>query len=146
VSAPIDFAANPLVVDELVRDLFDTLYASGGVGLSAIQIGVPLRVFVMDVYTQDYVFLNPALHPEGQKAWMTEGCLSLPNIYESVLRYPKMRITAFDRNGQPSDHTFEKMEAQCVQHEYDHLDGIVIPDKLEPLRRTRLAAKLSKKP
>lgn len=144
-SAPADFEKSPAFIDELVRDLFDTMYDAGGVGLAAIQIGVPLRVFVMDVYTQDYVFLNPRLTVSGRREWMTEGCLSLPGIFELAHRWTEVRVDALDRNGKPFVKDFKKMEAQCVQHEYDHLEGIVMPDKFEPLHRTRLAAQLAKK-
>jgi peptide deformylase len=144
-SVAVDFVNNSLSVDELVRDLFDTLYDADGLGLAAIQIGVPARVFVMDVDAHDYVFINP--HPIttiGFRAPTNESCLSMPGVVEVIERYPQTTIKSLDRNGQETVYTFSGLAAQVVQHEYEHLQGIVLADKLSPLDRTRLAKKMAK--
>ncbi len=130
---------------QLITDLWDTLFDSGGVGLSAIQIGVPKRVFVMDIGRRSIVFCNPKINDlKGDKAYANEGCLSLPGIIETILRYPTVAVEAVDDKGERHDGFYDGLEGQCIQHEYDHLEGITIPDKLEPIARARLAKKMEK--
>lgn len=131
------------VYAQLIQDMFDTLYDAGGVGLSAIQIGSPLRLFVMDVRAQ-YVFFNPAISLQGAPHETNEGCLSLPGIVERVERAPIAVVDALDKNGEHVVQTFTAMEGQCCQHEVEHLDGITIPDKLGPAARERIASQLKK--
>lgn len=145
VSAPVDLTGGMGLVDELVRDMFDTLYDSGGVGLAAIQVSVPMRVFVMDVYKIAYTFINPTIALQGEVAQMTEGCLSIPGVLESMKRNTKVFVTALDCKGMLFSHTFSGMEAQCIQHEMDHLNGIVIPDSFSPLERTRMASRITRR-
>lgn len=129
---------------DFVKDMFDTLYDSGGVGLAAIQLGVPLRVFVMDV-REPYVFINPkivgSLLPREMK---NEGCLSLPGIIEQVERWEGVDVEYQDQTGAKFVKRFQGLEAQCCQHEIDHLDGITLPDKLGPVRRDRVTKKMAK--
>lgn len=129
-------------LDELVSDLFDTMYDARGVGLSAIQVGVPVRVFVMDVENQDYVFVNPGIATGGKRGPTNEGCLSMPGVYEMVDRWSHVTVVAFDRNYMVRTDKFTGVEAQCVQHEHEHLNGIIMPDKLDATGQIRLASKL----
>jgi peptide deformylase len=147
LSVGTDFGDLPLVVDQLLTDLFETMYEHHGAGLSAIQLGVPLRVFVMDCGTGlAYAFINPRLVSlQGTPCKVREGCLSLPNLFDEVERYPEVIVEALDQDGKLFAQHFEGLEAQCVQHEYDHLDGVVFPDKLSPLKRARLASKMAKR-
>lgn len=137
VSAPVTSFNG---IKELVADMFETMYAAGGIGLSAIQIGVPLRVFVMETGDgKEFVFVNPE-HPKllGIPEERNEGCLSVPGVVEQVLRYPGVEIKATDREGKLFEAKFTSIQAQCVQHEYEHLRGIVMPDKLTATARERL--------
>jgi peptide deformylase len=145
VSAPVPSEMDWSMVNELVRDMFDTLYESGGVGLAAIQIGVPLRVFIMDCYGKDYVFVNPVIKGWGGTHELTnEGCLSLPGIIEQVKRWEEVTVESLDRNGEPQTLTFHHLEAQCIQHEIEHLDGVMIPDNVSSVRRDRIRQKMKK--
>lgn len=140
VSAPVEEGED---VAQVVEDLLDTMYAAGGVGLSAIQIGVPLRIFVMDVADEDVVFLNPKIVVmTGRKAPVNEGCLSLPGIFEVVERYPTVVVQALDRNGESFTVETTGIAAQCVQHEIEHLDGVVMPDKFSKERQELIRLKL----
>lgn len=129
VSAPVTDAVSPEALAELISDMWETMYDAEGVGLAAIQIGVPFRLMVMDVHTVPYVFINPQVTVQGKDEWMPEGCLSIPGTYEDMRRYPQVHVTALDKNLVSFTKTFTKMEAQCVQHEFDHLNGIMMPDR-----------------
>ena len=138
---------------ELVDDMFETMKAADGVGLAAPQIGLPIRLFVMDAraYAEHEpalanfkkVFINAhILEKGGEEELIEEGCLSIPNIHEDILRPGKIRIRYVDENFAPFDEWFEGMVARIIQHEYDHLDGIMFPDLVTPLRKTLLRSKL----
>lgn len=129
---------------DLVTDMLDTMYQAGGVGLAAIQVGEAVRVFVMDASNRDRVFFNPVVVPvvEGGQEVKNEGCLSVPGIYEMVPRWNVVDVTAIDRNGEQFKERFEGLEAQCAQHESEHLDGMVLPDKFGPAVRERIRRKL----
>lgn len=129
----------------LVQDMFDTMYDAKGVGLAAIQIGVPARVFVMDV-KEPVAFINPiTVSTAGIPEEKNEGCLSLPGIIEMVPRYPMTRVAWWNPTTKTvEERLFHNMEAQCCQHEIEHLDGVIIPDKLTPLARSRLASRMKK--
>lgn len=131
-------------VAQVIENLLDTMYATSAVGLSAIQLGVPLRIFVMDIEgTEDLVFINPQiLGYDGKKELTNEGCMSLPGIVEQVERYPKVAVRFLDRNFVQHDQGFAGMEAQCVQHEVEHLDGILIPDHFSKERQELIRLKL----
>jgi peptide deformylase len=133
-------------IKELVQDMFETMYDAGGIGLAGIQIGVALRIFVMDNHEQR-VFVNPVITAFfGKKELKNEGCLSLPGIVEMVERHEEVDVEYQDHvTAAKKKIRLKGIEAQCAQHEIDHLDGITIPDKMSPLDRTRLASKLSKK-
>jgi peptide deformylase len=130
--------------NQLVTDLWDTLFDSGGIGLSAIQIGVPKRVFVMDVGKRSLVFCNPTLKNGGEYSQTNEGCLSLPGIVETIGRYSQTSVDAFDDKGVPFKLLLKGLEAQCVQHENDHFDGVLLPDHLTSYERERMLKRYNK--
>lgn len=140
--SPEDVAAGKYA--DLVTDLLDTMYHAGGVGLSAIQVGERVRLFVMDATNRDRVFFNPTVSPApgAVEEPKSEGCLSLPGVYETVSRWSEVDVSALDRNGDPFRERFQGLEAQCVQHEAEHLDGVVLPDKLGLAARDRVRRKL----
>ena len=139
VSAPVPEFAD---VNVLVEDMFETMYDANGVGLSAIQIGVPLRVMVMDTGKQ-YVFINPTVtFLDGNKEKVNEGCLSIPGIFEQIFRLPSIRIEAYDRNWLRVEQVFHGFEAQCIQHEAEHFEGIVMADKVNEETKAAWRAQL----
>lgn len=118
----------------LIRDMFDTMYKADGVGLAAPQVGILKRIFVIDC-TADRslprVFINPEiLETEGEQTG-SEGCLSVPGKHATVTRPMKVRVRALDENMKVFTLTLEELEARCVLHENDHLDGILYVDKAE---------------
>lgn len=141
-------------LDKLISDLFDTLYHSDGIGLAAPQIGKSLRIFVIDgsplgddePEMADFkrVFINAHItEKSGELKPMTEGCLSIPNLREEVNRENSVRIKYYDENWEAHDEVYEGYKARVIQHEYDHLDGILFTDKVNPLRRRLLKGKLT---
>jgi len=131
-SASID---DPATVRELVRDLLDTVAEPGRAGVAAPQIGVGLRAFSYNVDGVIGYVLNPALETEGEPQPVDEGCLSVPGLWHPALRHPWARVTGVDVDGRPVVLEGTGLMAQALQHEYDHLDGIVYLDRLEPARR-----------
>jgi peptide deformylase len=138
---------------ELIADLFETLYRSEGIGLAAPQIGKSIRVFVVDgePLAEDEpslagfkkAFINAQIiEKSGDLELLTEGCLSIPNLREEVNREAKIRIRYYDENWKFHDETYEGFLARIIQHEYDHLDGILFTDKVSPLRRRLIKGKL----
>lgn len=139
---------------KLAEDMFETMYAAEGVGLAAPQIGKDIRVFVVDVSGFAKadpaaagfrrVFINPEIIDYSEEEiLMNEGCLSLPGLHEDVYRSEKIVIRYFDENFEQHEEKLDGWRARVVQHEYDHLDGVVFTDQLSPLRRTLLKNKLS---
>ena len=139
---------------QLVSDMHDTMRASNGIGLAAPQIGLPIRVFVIDLapYAEDEprlanskrTFINPEIYDESDvEVLMSEGCLSLPGLNEDVYRPETIRIRWFDENFEAHDEEFDGYEARCIQHEYDHLDGKLFVDHLSTLRKTMMRNRLS---
>jgi peptide deformylase len=140
-------------LDQLINDLFETLYNAEGLGLAAPQIGKSVRIFVVDgkpagddepdLANFKKVFINAQLiEKSGDLMTMTEGCLSIPNLREEVNREAHIRLTYYDENWQFHDEEFDGYKARIIQHEYDHLDGILFTDKVSPLRRRLLKSKL----
>jgi len=138
---------------ELIDNMFETMTSSEGVGLAAPQVGLSIRLFVVDanIYADEEpslegfrkVFINPEIYKrEGDEELMTEGCLSIPAIHEEVLRLTTVRIRYEDENFQEHDEEYSGMAARIIQHEYDHLDGILFTDKLSPLKKRLLKGKL----
>ena len=122
-------------ITELVRDLFDTMYANNGVGLAAPQIGVNLRVFVVDASTKEeplepMVFINPKIIKKSGAVKSSEGCLSFPEAYTDVVRYKDIMVKATNEHGKPFVMEVKggNLLARCIQHENDHLDGILFID------------------
>lgn len=134
-------------IQQLVDDMFDTMREESGIGLAATQIDVHKRVVVMDVSEEQNtprVFINPTItHKEGSTI-SEEGCLSVPNNYAKVDRAEKVTVEALDREGKPFTLEAEGLLAICIQHELDHLQGVLFVDYLSPLKRQRIKTKLEK--
>jgi peptide deformylase len=139
---------------ELIDEMFATMYESNGVGLAAPQVNRSIRLFIVDAspYANDYpevngfrkIFINPGIIEESGKEWsFNEGCLSIPDIREDVMRKPMIRIQYYDENFTFHDEAFEGVAARIIQHEYDHLEGILFVDKINTLRKTLLKRKLN---
>jgi peptide deformylase len=131
----------------LVADLFETMHAYLGVGLAANQIGVAQRVFVVEVPVDEqgherFAIVNPVIDRRDGKQTAEEGCLSIPGIYEEVVRAESVRLRGFDENGQPIEKTVDGYVARAIQHETDHLDGVLFTDRLWPLKRQFLRRQL----
>jgi peptide deformylase len=125
----------------LVDDMAETMYAAPGVGLAAPQIGVSLRLFVVDVAVADdapsdlRTFINPEFIEQVGTSSYEEGCLSFPGIHESIERAERVRVRAQDVTGQPFELEADGLLAIAIQHEHDHLDGKLLVDRLSLLRR-----------
>ncbi|MBN1597088.1 MAG: peptide deformylase [Bacteroidales bacterium] len=141
-------------LNQLVEDMFETMCVSDGVGLAAPQIGKSIRIFIIDAtpMAEDdpslegfkRVFINPKIVEEKGDVWtFTEGCLSLPNIREDVDRQSEIRIQYVDEDFKPHDEQFDGIKARVIQHEYDHLNGVLFVDKVAPLRKKLLKSKLN---
>ncbi|MEA3462496.1 MAG: peptide deformylase [Bacteroidota bacterium] len=143
-------------LDQLITDMFETMHASDGIGLAAPQIGKSLRIFVADTSPMadaaeepelaDFkrVFINPYILEEWGDPWsFEEGCLSLPNIREEVSRPSHVRIEYFDENWNLKEEEYEGIRARVIQHENDHLDGRLFVDRISPIRRKLLSARLN---
>jgi peptide deformylase len=134
-------------VRDLVDDLMDTMYAADGIGLAAPQVGIPLRVFVYDVREPEIepgVLINPRFVEAGGTIRDTEGCLSIPGLNETVERYSEVVVEGLDREGRAVRIEATDLLSRCLQHENDHLDGILFIDHLSPLKRKLLLNKWSK--
>lgn len=138
-------AAEVAQVDETVRsfidDLFETMDAAEGVGLAANQVGIATRVAVIDAEGQRFAMVNPVLVEKSGRATGEEGCLSIPEIYAEVTRPARVVLEAVDYQGQPFRLEAEGLVARAIQHEIDHLDGILFLDRLSPLKRQLLQAR-----
>ncbi len=144
-------AAEVLVFDEnlgvLVDDMLETMYEAPGIGLAATQVDKHIRLLVMDISedkNNPQVLINPKiLSVEGSEE-MDEGCLSVPGYYETVSRAEKIHVRAQDKNGTFFEIHAEELEAVCIQHEMDHLDGKLFVDYISSLKRDRIRKKLEK--
>ena len=131
----------------LIEDMFETMYASNGIGLAAPQLGINLQLTVIDVTenrSQKLCFINPQIVSQHGEVKMMEGCLSIPGPYEEVTRPESVTIKALDRTGKPFETTADGLLARCIQHEYDHLQGKLFIDYLSPLKRQRAIEKYTK--
>ena len=140
-------------VKQLSQDMFDTMHQASGIGLAAPQIGKPIRMFVVDGTPLDddeedmsdfkKVFINPEIIEETGDEWkFEEGCLSIPGIREEVSRPPKLLINYLDENWDEHEEEFDGMKARIIQHEYDHIDGVLFTDYLTPFKKRLLKGKL----
>lgn len=139
-------------VKKLSEDMFETMYSASGVGLAAPQIGKSLRMFVVDGepmgededHTYKKVFINPEIIEESGEEWaFEEGCLSIPGIREDVFRNAKVKIRYFDENWVEHEEDLDEINARIVQHEFDHIEGILFTDHLSPFKKRLLKNKLA---
>ena len=142
-------------VRALIKDMFETMYAAPGIGLAAIQVGVPLRVLVMDLHEPEEeggepvndprVFINPEIltHSDEEVPYL-EGCLSVPDQYAEVERPDHIRARWLDEHGKQHEEDLDGLLAVCLQHEMDHLEGILFIDHLSRLKREMVLKKLAK--
>lgn len=144
---------------QLISDMFETMYAAHGVGLAAPQIGLPIRLFVIDAtpFAEDdedgegdpalkdfkKVLINPIIIEEKGEKWsFSEGCLSIPEINEEVMRPPHVVVNYLDENFEEHEVELSGLAARVVQHEYDHIEGKLFVDKLSPLKKAMLKGRL----
>jgi peptide deformylase len=148
VAAPVK--AIDAEVRTLVEDLFETMYEAPGIGLAAIQVGVTKRVFTLDIAKKDepkapQVFINPKIvWRSDEKATYEEGCLSIPEFYEEVERPANVKVTYLDLDGKEHELEAGGLLATCIQHEIDHLDGVLFIDHISKLKRDRVIKKFAK--
>ena len=134
----------------LMDDMLETMYAAPGIGLAAIQVGAPVRVIVMDLARGEEpkaprFFVNPQILWASEEVLpYEEGCLSVPEIYDEVERPAKVRVRYLDYDGQAVEEEAEGLFAVCIQHEIDHLDGVLFVDHLSRLKRDRAISKVRK--
>lgn len=152
-------------LSQLIANMFETMENAKGVGLAAPQVGVSIRLFIIDTapYIRDdneedeeeekdeeglknfrKIFINAHIVKEDGEKWkFNEGCLSIPTIREDVERQPELRIRYVDENFTEHEETYSGIKARIIQHEYDHIDGILFTDRINPLRKRLLKRKLS---
>ncbi|MFY7991268.1 MAG: peptide deformylase [Fluviicola sp.] len=151
------------VLKQLIEDMFETMYEASGVGLAAPQIGRSIRLFVVDgspfaekdedeeedpraagMEGFKKVFINPIIEEEEGKEWgFAEGCLSIPKIREEVLRKERVRLSYYDENWNLHDEWFDGYKARIIQHEYDHIEGVLFTDHLSVLKKRLLTKRLA---
>lgn len=151
-------------VKQLIEDMFETMYGANGVGLAAPQIGKALRLFIVDATSaviedpeteeekaenevlKDFkrVFINPIIEEEKGEEWgMEEGCLSIPGIREEVFRKEKLFVSYYDENWEYKEEWLDGFAARVVQHEYDHIEGVLFTDYLSPFKKRLLKRKMT---
>lgn len=149
-----DIEEGAVDVKQLSEDMFETMYNANGVGLAAPQIGKSLRMFVIDgapMHDDDHnligfkkVFINPQIIKEEGREWgFEEGCLSIPGIREEILRNERVQIRYFDENWEEHEDNFLGLKARIIQHEYDHIEGILFTDHLTGFKKRLLRGKLT---
>ena len=157
----VDVASDYPKLKELLANMWETMYQAKGVGLAAPQIGLPVRLFLVDTtpFADDEVlsederktldgfkkaFLNAKIEEELGEEWtFNEGCLSIPDVREDVKRKPTIRITYMDENFKSHTETYDGLLARVIQHEYDHIEGILFTDKLSTLKKRLLKGRLA---
>lgn len=140
-----------LDLSKLIADMFETMYHASGVGLAAPQIGKAIRLFVIDSEPMDTdssgikrAFINPEIIEESGKEWpYEEGCLSIPGLRGEVFRKPNIMLRYQNENFETIEEPFSGMVARVIQHEYDHLEGVLFTDYFSPLRKRLLKGKLA---
>lgn len=147
-----DIDKDKIDVKKLANEMYDTMYEAHGVGLAAPQIGKSIRMFVVDAEAMDEeecagfkkVFINPEIIEEFGEDWtFNEGCLSIPEVREDVVRAEGILIRYFDENWVEHEEEFEGLKARVIQHEYDHIEGILFTDHISGLRKRLIKGKLS---
>ena len=152
-SAPVERIDDD--VRRLVSDMFETMYAAPGIGLAAVQVAVPRRVMVIDLQDPDeeggepirkpFAFINPEIvWSSDERSTYNEGCLSIPDQYAEIERPARVRARWLDEQGQQHEAEVDGLLATCVQHEVDHLNGILFVDHLSRLKRDIVLRKLAK--
>jgi peptide deformylase len=152
VSKPVEVVTSE--IRKLADDMFETMYAAPGIGLAAIQVAEPVRLITMDLAKKDEngetkprprVFINPEiLSRSDEMSVYEEGCLSIPEYYEEVERPAKVRLRFTDLDGRSHEEDAEGLYATCIQHEIDHLNGVLFVDYLSKLKRDRVLKKFTK--
>jgi peptide deformylase len=141
-------------LEQLIADMFETMYNSDGVGLAAPQVNQSIRLFVVDTspYAEKYpevanfkkVFINAWIYKEEGEEWVfNEGCLTFPGIREDIQRKPVIYMKFQDENLHAHEERFDGIIARVIQHEYDHIQGVLLIDKISPLRKMLLKGKLT---
>lgn len=156
----VDITADYPHLKQIVADMFETMYNAYGVGLAAPQVGLAIRIFTIDTrpFSEDEdlskeeqeqlasfkkVFINPVMIKEEGEEWgFNEGCLSIPEVREDVYRHEKITIEYYDEDFNKQTGVFDGLIARVIQHEYDHLEGILFTDKLSPLKKRLINKKL----
>src|SRR5262252_11096093 len=137
-------------IRKLVDDMFETMYKAPGIGLAAIQVGIASRVVVMDLSKRETehepkVFINPEITwSSEEKSVYEEGCLSIPDIHEDVERPARVKVRYLDLEGKSQEADAEGLFATCIQHEVDHLNGVLFIDHISKLKRDRIVKKFTK--
>lgn len=142
-------------LDKLIRNMYETMYNASGVGLAAPQVGLSIRLFIVDGKPmgddddpmEDFkmVFINPRIVEEVGERWaFEEGCLSIPDIREKVEREPRVRIQWMNEKFEPQEAVFDGLRARIIQHEYDHLEGVLFTDYVKGLKKQLLKSRLAR--
>ncbi len=153
ISSPVEKVDDELRA--LISDMFETMYAAPGIGLAAVQVGIPRRLLVMDLQEPEEeggepireprVFINPEiLKSSDHEVPYTEGCLSVPDQYAEVMRPDRIRARWLDEHGERHEQWLDGLLAICLQHEMDHLEGVLFIDHLSKLKRDMVLKKLAK--
>lgn len=148
-------------LDTVIENMFETMYEARGIGLAAPQVSLPIRLFIVDatpfhddedlteeeqnfLATFKRVFINARIVEESGDEWaFNEGCLSIPDVREDVFRQPEIVMEYFDENFKKHKESFKGIVARIIQHEYDHIEGILFTDKLSPLKKRLIKSKLT---
>ena len=135
-------------IKQKVKDMFETMYEAPGIGLAATQVNFHQRIIVIDISDQcnePICFINPEIIEKSGEIQCEEGCLSVPDYYENVVRANDIKIQALNQNGESFELEASEMLSVCIQHEIDHLNGILFVDHLSKLKQQRLKKKTEKK-
>lgn len=135
-------------IRKIVADMLETMYASNGIGLAAIQVNIPQRIIVMDISDdrgQPLCLINPEIIAQAGELKFSEGCLSVPGVFEDLtVRADQIQVKCLDEHGQAREIKAEGLLSVCIQHEMDHLEGKLFVDYLSPLKRQRIRSKMEK--
>ena len=146
--------------EQLLENMWETMYEANGVGLAAPQVGIAIRLFIVDAspFADDdelteeeqkqltgfkKVFINPQIEESGEEWAFNEGCLSIPDIREDVYRQEEIQIRYWDENFKEHTEKYSGLAARVIQHEYDHIEGVLFTDKLSPLKKRLIKGKLN---